>query len=96
MTWKIFNIYLISAIWVKIMNHSVLKKTVCKFKIKTPKTIWIDEFVGLRSKTYSFKCNDKNTNKFKGFSKSQKKVLNLKEFLMVYLEENSNLNVIVS
>ena len=34
------------------------KKVIGKFKIETPKNIGIDEFVCLRSKTYSFKRND--------------------------------------
>ena len=32
------------------------KKVIGKFKIETPKNIWIDEFVCLRSKMYAFKC----------------------------------------
>ena len=36
-----------------------------KFKIGTPENIWIDEFVCLRSKAYSFKCNDNKENKIK-------------------------------
>ena len=34
------------------------KKVIGKFKMETPKNIWIDEFVCLRSKAYSFKCKD--------------------------------------
>ena len=34
------------------------KKFVGKFKLETPKKIWIDDFVCLRSKIYSFKCGD--------------------------------------
>ena len=51
------------------------KKVIGKFNIETPKNIWIDEFVCLRSKTYSFKCNDntESKNKIKGISKSQSK-----------------------
>ena len=51
------------------------KNVIGKFKIETPKNIWIDEFVCLRSKAYSFKCenNDENKNKIKGISKSQSK-----------------------
>ena len=47
------------------------KKVIGKFKIETPKNIWIDEFVCLRSKAYSFKCknNDENKNKNKGYFK---------------------------
>ena len=39
------------------------KEVIGKFKIETPKNIWTDEFVCLRSNAYSFKCNNKNTNK---------------------------------
>ena len=39
-------------------NHELLsnknKKVIGKFKIETPKNIWIDEFVCLRSKMYAF------------------------------------------
>ena len=56
-------------------NHELFskknKKVICKFKIKTPKNIWIDEFVCLRSKMYAFKCGDSSKNKLKGISKSQ-------------------------
>ena len=38
------------------------KKVIGKFKMETPKNIWIDEFVCFGSKAYSFKCNDKNEN----------------------------------
>ena len=57
------------------------KKVVGKFKIETPKNIWIDEFVCLRSKAYSFKCKDKdeNKNKIKGISKSQSKHIKFEE-----------------
>ena len=41
------------------------------FKIETPKNNWIDEFVCLRSETYSFKCADDKKNKLKGVSKSE-------------------------
>ena len=47
-------------------NHELFsnenKKLTGKFKLSTPKNIWIDEFVFLRSKTYSFKCGDDNKN----------------------------------
>ena len=43
-------------------NHELFndknKKVIGKFKIETPKNIWIDEFVCLRSKMYPFKCGD--------------------------------------
>ena len=34
------------------------KKVLGKFKIETPKNLWIDEFICLRSKAYSYKCGD--------------------------------------
>ena len=60
-------------------NHELYnernKKVIGKFKLETPRNIWIDEFSCLRSKAYSFKCKDKdeNKNKTKGISKSQSK-----------------------
>ena len=67
-------------------NHELFsnknKKVIGKFKIETPKNIWIDEFVCLRSKTYSFKCNDntESKNKIKGISKSQSKHIKFEEY----------------
>ena len=50
-------------------NHELFseknKKVIGKFKIETPKYIWIDEFVCLRSKAYSFKCKVKIESKKK-------------------------------
>ena len=66
-------------------NHELYsnknKKVIGKFKIETPKNIWIDEFVCLRSKAYSFKCknNDENKNKIKGISKSQSKPIKFED-----------------
>ena len=56
------------------------KKVIGKFKIETPKNIWIDEFVCLRSKMYAFKCGDDSKNKLKGISKSQSKIIKFKEY----------------
>ena len=53
------------------------KKVIGFFKIETPKNIWIDEFVCLRSKMYAFKCGTDSKNKLKGFSKSYSKKINL-------------------
>ena len=56
-------------------NHKLYsernKKVIGKFKIETPKNIWIDEFVCLRSKAYSFKCinNDENKKQNKRYFK---------------------------
>ena len=40
-------------------NHELLgnknKRIICKFKIETPKKVWIDEFNCLRIKMYAFK-----------------------------------------
>ena len=56
-------------------NHELFsnkkKKVIGKFKIETPKNIWIDEFVCLRSKMYAFKSGNDSKNNFKGISKSQ-------------------------
>ena len=66
-------------------NHELFseknKKVIGKFKIETPKIIWIDEFVCLRSKAYSFKCKGKieSKNKMKGISKSQSKLIIFEE-----------------
>ena len=53
-----------------------------KFQIETPKNLWIDEFVCLISKAYSFKCRDIITskNKIKGVSKSQSKHNKFEEY----------------
>ena len=42
------------------MNSSVKKnkKVIGKYKMETPKNIWIDEFVCLGSKMYAFNCGD--------------------------------------
>ena len=56
----------------KIVNYSV-KKVLGKFNIETLKKIWIDYFLCLKSRTYSFERNDKNTNRPKSFLKSQVK-----------------------
>ena len=58
-------------------NHELFsnkdKKPKGKFEIEKSKNIWIDEFVCLRSKMYSFKCEDDIKNKLKKISKSQTK-----------------------
>ena len=65
-------------------NHELFsnknKKVVGKFKIETPKNIWIDEFVALRSKCYAFKCGDTSKNILKGISKSQSKNIKFEEY----------------
>ena len=65
-------------------NHELLsnknKKVIGKFKIETPKSIWIDEFVCLRSKMYTFKGGDDSKNKLKVISKSQSKHIKFDEY----------------
>ena len=67
-------------------NHELFsnknKKVIGKFKIETPKNVFIDEFVCLRSKVYSFKCKDniESKNKIKGISKSQSKHVKFEEY----------------
>ena len=52
------------------------------FNLETPKNIWIDKLVCLRSKAYSleYKDNIENKNKIKGNSKSQPKYIKFEEF----------------
>ena len=68
-------------------NHELFsnknKKVNGKFKIKTLKKIWIDEFVCLRSKMYSFKCGDNSKNKLKYISQSYSKKNNFDEYKIV-------------
>ena len=47
------------------------------FKIETPKSIWIDEFVCLQSKMYAFKCGNDSK---KGVSEYQSKNINFEEY----------------
>ena len=63
------------------MKYLVKKneKIIGNFKIETPKNIWIDEFVCLRSKAYSFRCQDDKENKNKIISKSQSKHIKFEE-----------------
>ena len=65
-------------------NHELFsnknKKAIGKFKIETPKNIWIDEFVCLRSKIYAFKSGNDTKNKLKGISKSQSKNIKFEEY----------------
>ena len=67
-------------------NHELYsennKKVLGKFKIETPKNIFIDELIELRSKMYAFKCKDReeDKNKLKGISKSQSKNIKFEEY----------------
>ena len=57
------------------------KKVIGKIKIETPRYIWIDEFVCLRSEMYAFKCGDDSKKKLKGISKSQYKNNKFEEYI---------------
>ena len=65
-------------------NHELFsnknKKVIGKYKIKTPKYIWIDEFICLRNKMYAFKCGNDSKNKLKSISKSQSKLNKFEEY----------------
>ena len=59
------------------------EKVIGKIKLETPEKFWIDEFVALRSKAYSFICNGENTNKIGGISESYSKNFKLKNIKIV-------------
>ena len=61
------------------------KKRVGFIKIETPKKIWIDEFIALRSKMYSCKCADDSKNKLKGISKPESKHIKLSRILQLFI-----------
>ena len=56
------------------------KKVLRKFKIETPKNIFIDEFIALRSKMYAFKCGDDSKSRLKGIIKAQSKIIKFEEY----------------
>ena len=60
------------------------EKVMGKFKIETPKNIWIDEFVCPRGKMYSFKCGDDVKSKLKGISRSQSKHIKFEEYKKMF------------
>ena len=64
------------------MNYSVKKnkKVIRFFKIETPKSNCIDEFVCLRSKMYAFKGSNNCKNKLKGVAKSFSKNIKIEEY----------------
>ena len=65
-------------------NHELYSekntKVLGKFKKETPKNIFIDEFIALRSKMYAFKCGDDSKNRLKGISKAQSKIIKFDEY----------------
>ena len=64
-------------------NHELFsnknKIVIGNFKLETPKSIWIDEFVCLRSKMFSFKCGNDSKINLKGFSKSHPQRIKFEE-----------------
>ena len=62
------------------LSSNIKKKVVGKVKTGTSGNIWIDEFVALRSKCYTFKCRDDSKNKLKGSSKSYSKNFEFDEY----------------
>ena len=64
------------------LNKEKNKKVLGKIKIETPKNIFIDEFIALKSKMYAFKWkNEKeDKNKLKGISKRQSKNIKFVEY----------------
>ena len=77
-------------------NHEVfsnkIRKVIGKIKIETPKRIWIDDFIALRSKCYAFKYGDDSKSKLNGISKSQSKNIKFEDY-KVCLEGEENENV---
>ena len=65
------------------------KRVTGKFKIETPKTIWFDEVVCLRSKMYSFKCGDDNEKNRRVFLNLNQSIINLKNIKIVYMRIKS-------
>ena len=55
------------------------KKRLGFLKIETPKHIWSDEFICLRSKACSYKCKNENINKLKGICRTQVENINFEE-----------------
>ena len=67
-------------------NHELFsiknKKVIGKFKNESPRNIWINQFICLKSRAYSFKCknNIESKSKTKRISKSQSKYINFEEY----------------
>ena len=63
-------------------NHELFsnknKKVIGKFKIETPRKIWIDKFIAFRSKCYAFRCGDDSESKLKGLIQKISNLMNIK------------------
>ena len=75
--------------------HENIKKIISIFKIETPKKIWIDEFVCLRSEMYALKCGNDSKSKLKGISKSQSKHIKFEENYIRLFGGDYQKNVII-
>ena len=79
-------------------NHELFsinnEKNVGRFIGETRKNVFVDEYVCLRSKAYSFKHDSIIKTKWKIFLNLNQKTLNLKNTTIVNLEENIQKNVI--
>ena len=77
-------------------NHEVfsnkIRKAIGKSKIETPKRIWIDDFIALRSKCYALEYGEDSRNKLNCNSKSQSKNISFEEY-KVCLDGEENENV---
>ena len=51
-----------------------------KYKFKTPKNIWVDEFLCLRNKKYVFKWENDSKSKLKGICNSQSKNIKFEKY----------------
>ena len=60
------------------------KKVVGKFKMETPRNLWLDEIICLRIKMYVFKCADKIEIKLNYLVNLIQKILNLRNFKKMF------------
>ena len=64
-------------------NHELFsdksKPKLGRFKIETPKNVWIGKFISLRNKMYPLKCGDDSEENLRGSSKSQSKIIKIEE-----------------
>ena len=65
-------------------------------KIETPKNVWIDEFIALRSKMSAFKCEGDSQNKLKCICKSQSKNVKFEEYKKCLDGKNIKVKVLIS
>ena len=91
--WKFLKTYLLFDFSNLNENHEIFsrknKKVIGEIKIETFKNIWIDEFICLRSKHYSFNCKDDIESKknWKVFLNLNQNFFNLKNRKIVLMEK---------